>query len=51
MSPHNLHIICEKFLSFNFPSIEHLGCLGRKLNQHKKIICCYFLSFTCLGCL
>ena len=37
MSPHNLHLICESFLFFNLPCIQHLGCLSRKLNQHKII--------------
>jgi len=48
MSPLNLHLICESFLLFNLPNIEHLGCLIRKLNQ-QRIICCHFLIFTCLG--
>ena len=50
MSLHSLHLICESFLFFNLPKIEHLGFLSRKLNPH-RITCCYLLSFTCLGCL
>ena len=38
MSLHNLHLICERFLFFNLPNIEHLGCLGRKLNQHNRLL-------------
>jgi hypothetical protein len=35
VSSHNLHLTCESFLFFDFLSVEHLGCLSRKLNQHK----------------
>ena len=49
VSPFNLHLICKSFLSFNLPNIEQLGYLSRKLNQ-RRIVCCHFLSFTCLEC-
>jgi len=44
MSSHYLHLICENFLSNNLFSVEQLGNLCRKLNQH-RIICSYFLTF------
>ena len=37
---------CETFHSFKFHSVYQLCCLNRKLNQN-RIICSYFLIFTC----
>jgi hypothetical protein len=31
------------------PNIQHLDFLSSKSNRHKTI-CCYFLSYICLGC-
>ena len=49
ISPLNLHLIYKCFLFFNLPNVEQTGYISRKLNQ-SRIVCCYFLSFTCLGC-